>query len=126
MILGNFIVGGTLLISEISLNYGVSGDSTRLEELNYLANSQELGVEIAQNAEGNEDAITQEGISETEKTEVTTKDFYRSLTDAPTLITKAAEILYIPAWLYNALIGILIIMLTYTLLVFIGVVRGGG
>lgn len=126
MIFGIFIVGGTLLISEINLNYGFSGDTERLQQLDYLSNSEELGVEIGQNAEGTQDAITQEGISDTQKAEVTTKDFYRSLTDAPSLITKTAQILYIPEWLYKALIGILAIMLTYTLLVFIGLVRGGG
>lgn len=120
--------GFTMLILDLAGNYGVNVDTTKLDSINKLNDTYQLGVDAGKQFDQNTETLSQEGVDPSDtgwKLLSSGKILFQSVSIIPSVVTQMATILHIPAWLIAGFMAILLLTLVIGVIALItGMVRG--
>lgn len=120
--------GFTMFLLDLTGTYGVGVDTSKLDSINRINDTYQLGVDAGKNFDQNTEALTQEGTNPTDtgwRLMNSGKILFRSVSIIPSVVSQVATVLHVPDWLIGGFLAMLLLVLVIGVIALItGMVRG--
>jgi len=120
--------GFTSLILDLSDTYGFGVDTSKLDSINKINETYQLGVDSGKQFDQNTESLSQEGTNPTNtgwKLLNSGKILFNSIKIIPSMTSEISTVIHVPQWLIAGFMAIVLLVMIIGIIALItGVVRG--